>query len=182
MITRRSFAAFALAVTIAIPLVAHAKLAKTGDATGRFRASGPAGLSITGSTSDVAVSDDGAQVTVEVKLGALSTGIALRDKHTKNYLEVDTYPSAKLTVPRASLKFPDPGKEVSGDAKGSLTVHGQTKDVTFHYSAKKDGDTISVKGSVPININDYGIKTPSYLGVSVKPDITIETDFRAKDN
>ena len=182
MTTRRAFAAFALALTIAVPLVAHAKLTKTGDAVGRFKASGPAGLAINGTTTDVAVSDDGTQVTVEVKLGAIQTGITLRDGHTKKALEVDTYPSAKLTVPRASLKFPDAGKETSGDVKGNLTIHGQTKEVTFHYSAKKDGDTISVKGNAPIKIDDYGIKPPSYLGVSVKNDVIIETEFQAKDN
>ncbi len=181
MIARRLFVALALTLTFAVPVVADAKLAKTGTAAARFRASGPAGLSITGTTSDVSVNDDGTTVTVEVQLGAISTGISLRDKHAKNYMEVDTYPSAKLTVARSALKFPAAGADVSADVKGSLTVHGQTKDVTFHYTAKKDGDTISVKGSAPFNINDYGIKTPSYLGVSVKPDMTIETEFQAKD-
>jgi polyisoprenoid-binding protein YceI len=182
MMTRRLFATLALALTIAVPLVADAKLAKTGSAGARFKALGPAGLTVNGTTNDVSVADDGTSVTIEVQLGAIQTGISLRDKHTKNYLEVETYPSAKLKVARASLKFPEAGKEVSGDAKGSLTLHGQTKDVTFHYTAKKDGDTISVKGGTGLNINDYGIKTPSYLGVAVKPDITIETEFQAKDN
>ncbi len=178
----RSILAFAtLALALAIPGVADAKLAKTGNAKGAFHASGPAGLAINGTTSEVDVTDDGTTVSVVVKLGAISTGIGLRDKHTRNYLEADTYPTATLKVPRASLKFPAAGKESSGDAKGTMTIHGVTKDVTVHYSAKLDGDTFSVKGNVALNINDYGIKTPSYLGVAVKPDITVDTEFQAKD-
>jgi hypothetical protein len=31
-------------------------------------------------------------------------------------------------------------------------------------------------------MNDFGMKPPSYLGVSVKPDVGITTAFQAKDN
>ena len=180
--TSRMFASGALFAALTFSLVAAAKLNKTGGATAGFHASGPAGMSIDGRTSDVSVGDDGSSVTVVVKLASLDTGMGLRDKHTKEYLEVDTHPTAELKVARSALKFPAAGAESSGDAKGSLKIHGQTKDVTFHYSAKLDGDTYTVKGSAGVNINDFGIKTPSYLGVSVKPDITLNVNFSAKDN
>jgi polyisoprenoid-binding protein YceI len=179
---RNVFASVALATIVSVPFIADAKLAKTGDAVAHVNATGPAGLTITGTSTEVSVSDDGTTVTVDVKLGNITTGIKLRDKHTKNYLEVETYPSAKLTVPRASLKFPEAGKEVSADASGTLSLHGQTKDLKFHYTAKKDGDTITVHAlSAPLTLTDYGIKVPSYLGVTVKPDVTVDTDFQVKD-
>lgn len=180
--TSRLFASSALIAALTFSLVAAAKLSKTGAATAGFHASGPAGMSIDGTTSDVNVADDGSSVTVVVKLANLNTGMGLRDRHTKEYLEVDTYPTAELKVARSALKFPAAGAESSGDAKGSLKIHGQSKDVTFHYSAKLDGDTFDVKGSTKININDFGIKTPSYLGVSVKPDVGVDVHFQAKDN
>ncbi|APR84442.1 Putative secreted protein [Minicystis rosea] len=158
-------------------LVAAAKLSKTGDSSAGFKAAGPAGLNIEGKTSDMTVADDGTTVTITVPLGNLKTGIELRDKHTKDYLEVDKYPNAKLEVPRASLKF-----DGEGDAKGKLTIHGQTKDATFHYSAKKSGDAYDIKGSTKVNMNDYGIKTPTYMGVGVKPDVDVFANFQAKDN
>jgi polyisoprenoid-binding protein YceI len=171
---------FVFAATL--PLLAYAKLSKTGSATAGFKASGPGGLQINGTTSDLSVSDDGTTVSVEVKMTAISTGIALRDKHTRDYLDAATFPTAKLDVARASLKFPESGKETSGDATGKMTIHGVTKDAAFHYTAKKDGDTISVTASTPVNMNNYGVKTPSYLGVAVKPDITVTASFQAKDN
>jgi polyisoprenoid-binding protein YceI len=172
----------AMLALVSISAVAAAKLAKTGDSKAGFHASGPAGMSIDGTTSEMTVVDDGTTVTITVPLTNISTGMGLRDKHTKEYLEVQTYPTAELKVPRSALKFPAAGAESSGDAKGTMKIHGQTKDVTFRYTAKNAGDVLSVKGTTRININDFGIKTPSYLGVSVKPDVDVFSNFDAKDN
>jgi polyisoprenoid-binding protein YceI len=169
----------ALLAAITFSLVAAAKLSKTGDSSAGFRAAGPAGMNIEGKTSDMTVGDDGTTVTITVPLANVSTGLSLRDKHTKEYLETDKYPNATLAVARASLKLPGGGE---GDAPGKMTIHGTTKDVTFHYVANKSGDTLDVKGTTKVNMNDYGIKTPSYLGVSVKPDVDVFANFQAKDN
>jgi polyisoprenoid-binding protein YceI len=172
----------AVLAMVTFSLVAAAKLNKTGSSSTTFKAAGPAGLNIEGSTAEMSVADDGTTVTITVPLANVSTGIGLRDEHTKKALEVGTYPTTTLTVARSAIKFPAAGAESSGDAKGSLTLHGQTKDVTFHYTAKLDGDTLSVRGSTRVNVDDFGIKRPSYLGVTVKPEVDINTAFQAKDN
>lgn len=163
-------------------LVAAAKLSKTGSSTTTFHAAGPAGMNIDGSTSEMNVADDGSSVTITVPLANIKTGLELRDKHTKDAIEADKYPTVTLKVARSALKFPAAGAESSGDARGSMTLHGTTKDVTFHYSAKADGDTLTVKGNTTVNVDDFGVKRPSYLGVTVKPDVRIDTSFQAKDN
>jgi polyisoprenoid-binding protein YceI len=162
-------------------IVAAAKLSKTGASSTTFKAAGPAGLNIAGTTSDMSIADDGTTVTITVPLANLSTGIALRDKHTKDALEADKFPNVTLAVARAALKFPGDGADSSGDAKGAMTLHGTTKDVTFHYTAKRQGNTYSVTGNTTINVDDYGVKRPSYLGVTVKPDVGIDTSFQAND-
>lgn len=169
----------ALLALASFTLVAAAKLQKTGSSEAGFKAAGPAGLSIEGRTSDVAVADDGTTVTITVTLSSIKTGLDLRDKHTREHLETDKHPTAELKVPRASLKLPGGGE---GDAKGTMKIHGQTKDVTFHYVAKQSGDTYDVKGKTRVNINEYGIKTPTYMGVGVKPDVDVFANFQAKDN
>lgn len=172
----------ALLATVTFTLMAAAKLSKTGGSLAGFRASGPAGLNIEGTVADLTVADDGTTVTIIIPVQNLKTGIEVRDKHTKEHLETSTYSTAELRVPRSALKFPAAGTESSGDAKGTFKIHGQTKDATFHYSAKLDGDTYTVKGNTRINMNDYGMKTPSYLGVTVKPDVEVYANFQAKDN
>jgi polyisoprenoid-binding protein YceI len=169
----------ALLALVSFTLVAAAKLNKTGTSNTTFRVAGPAGLNIDAKTADMTIADDGTTVMITVPLKNLDTGIGLRNDHTKKALEVDSYPDAVLTVPRSALKLPGGGE---GDARGTLKLHGQSKDVTFHYAARLDGDTYNVNGSTTINMNDFGIKAPSYLGVTVKPDVAIASTFQAKDN
>jgi polyisoprenoid-binding protein YceI len=171
----------ALVAMVTFSLVAAAKLNKTGSSSTSFKAAGPAGLTIAGSTADMSVADDGTTVTITVPLANLSTGIGLRDDHTKKAIEVDKYPTTTLTVARSALKFPAAGADSSGDAQGSLTLHGQTKPITFHYKATNNG-TISVQGSATINVDDFGVNRPSYLGVTVKPNVDLNTSFQATDN
>lgn len=168
-------------VVLSIPLTADAKLDGASDSAVQFSAAGPAGMAIVGKTSDLKVSDDGQNVTISVGLSSLSTGIGLRDKHMKEkYLQVQTYPSAELSVSRGALKFPSSGP-ATGSAQGTMKIHGKTKGVTFNYTAKPDGGKISVSGTVHLNVADYGIEIPSYMGVTVKPDVDVSVQFSTKD-
>lgn len=172
----------ALWAAVGFPLVAMAKLSKTGASATSFGATGPGGLHIDGKTADLNLADDGTTITITVPLANLDTGIGLRNKHTGEALETSKYPSAELRVARSALKFPAAGAQSTGDAKGQLTIHGQTKEISFHYMATLDGGTLSIKGSAYINVTDFGVKPPSYAGVAIKPDITLSTSFQAKDN
>lgn len=143
-----------------------------------FMAPGPAGLKIEGATSAIQVTDDGTTLTIEVPLADLSTGIALRDHHMREkYLEVPKFPSAKLQVARGALKFPAAGAGAESDVAATLALHGQTRPVTVHYDAKGDGAGFSVRGHFHVNMNDYGITVPTYLGVTVKPDVDVSATF-----
>ena len=175
---------FVIAVaTLAFPLAADAKLARTGSPSVSFTAVGPAGLKIVGTTSDLDVVDDASSVTITVPLANLTTGIALRDRHMREkYLQVQNYPNATLKVDRASVKFPAPGAESSGDAQGTMAIHGKTHPVSFHYTAKKEGAGYAVSGSVHLDMKDYGIDVPSYLGVTVKPDVDVAVRFVANES
>ena len=172
----------ALLALVSFSLIAAAKLNRTGSANTTFKAAGPAGMNIEGSTADMSVVDDGSSIVITVPLANIKTGIDIRDKHTRDALETDKFPSVTLKVARGAIKFPAAGAESSGDAPGSMTLHGQSKDVTVHYTAKLDGDTYNVKGTTRVNVDDFGVKRPSYLGVTVKPDVDVSTSFQAKDN
>ncbi len=177
---RLAFATLLVASTVAI--TADAKLARTGTPQVSFHASGPAGMKIVGQTSDLDVDDQGAKIVVRVPLKNLSTGISMRDDHMKNkYLQVGTYPNAELTVDRSALHLPTGDGNASGDASGTMAIHGKTKNVNFHYTVAKSGSTLHVGGTTKVDIRDYGIDVPSYLGVTVKPDVDIEVQFNATE-
>ena len=46
-------------------------------------------------------------------------------------------------------------------ATGDLTLRGQTRSVTFDLTARRNGNTIEVNGSIPITWSDYNIPAPS---------------------
>jgi polyisoprenoid-binding protein YceI len=178
----RLIAVLTCASALSVALVADAALRKTGDAEVTFLAIGPAGMKIEGKTTELNASEDGANVKITVPLSNVATGIALRDRHLKEkYLQVSANPNAELVVPRASLSFPADGASASGRAKGKLTLHGVTKDADFTYESARKGDTYKVTGKVKINIKDYNIEVPSYLGVTVQPDVDVTAKFEVAD-
>jgi polyisoprenoid-binding protein YceI len=184
----RSFARHSVLATIGVvglawlaPRDASARLATSGEPSVSFTATGPAGMRFGGQSKDLTVQDDDTAIVVTVTLESFDTGITLRDKHMREkYLEVQKYPQAKLRVERSALTFPDPDGDASTDVRGQLDLHGQAHPITFHYTAKRGVD-YAVSGTMRINMKDYGIEVPSYLGVTVKPDVDIEVKFHVVD-
>ena len=153
---------------------ASATLASAGDSRIVFKATGPAGLSFEGKGRDVRLKEDGNNIVVSVKLDGLATGIDLRDRHMKEkYLETGKYPVAILEVDKAKLRFPE-GNAVNGTTEGKLTLHGVSKAVKVSYKADGDKNQAKVEGSMRINMKDFKIDVPSYLGVTVKPNVDVE--------
>src|SRR5579863_3203967 len=92
---------------VTLGAVAHATLSGATDSHVSFAASGPAGMSIEGTTSELTVADQGDNIVITVPLANLTTGISLRDRHMRDkYLEVQKFPTATLTVARSALKLP----------------------------------------------------------------------------
>jgi polyisoprenoid-binding protein YceI len=174
-----------LAVLVAastVALSADAKIARTGTPQVAFHASGPAGMRINGTTSELDVDDRGAKIVVRVPLRNLTTGISLRDHHMREkYLQVGSFPNAELTVDRGALHFPPGQGTVSGNASGSMAIHGHTKNVTFHYTIARAGNGLRVAGTTQVDIRDYGITIPTYLGITVKPNVDVEVQFTASE-
>jgi hypothetical protein len=172
----------AAAGVLGFSVAAHAKLSKVSGPDISFTLIGPAGMKIVGTGNELRVVDDGAAVKVTVPLANMKTGISVRDKHMhEKYLQTANFPSADLSVPRASLKSPAAGSNVAQDAAGTLTLHGKSKPVNFHYTSSREGTKFKVHGSMHLNMNDYGIEVPSYLGVTVKPDVDVIAQFEVAE-
>jgi len=160
---------------------ASASLSSAGDSRIVFKATGPAGLSFEGKGRDVRIKEDGNNIVVSVKLDGLATGIDLRDRHMKEkYLETGKYPVAILEVDKSKLRFPD-GAAVNGTTDGRLTLHGVSKAVKVSYKADGNKNQAKVEGSMRINMKDFKIEVPSYLGVTVKPNVDVEVKLGVVD-
>ena len=177
-----SIAAASFVAFVGLSDSAHAKLGSAAEPEVHFTAVGPAGMHIDGVGSELSVAEDGGAVRVVVPLANLKTGIELRDKHMReNYLETAAFPNAELVVPRAALKLPAGNDAVSAEAQGTMKIHGTARPAVFRYTVRRSGDAFGVAGSVSVNMNEFGIKVPSYLGVTVKPDVQITVRFTARD-
>jgi polyisoprenoid-binding protein YceI len=171
-------AALAALLTVA---AAEAKLARGGPASVTFTAAGPGGMKIVGTTTDLDVADDGQNVTISVPLANLTTGISLRDQHMKEkYLQVQSFPTATLRVARSAVQVA-PGATAEADIPGTMTIHGHDHPVTVHFKARSSGANVDVDGATHVNMKDYAIEVPSYLGVTVKPDVDLAVHFVAHD-
>ena len=106
---------------------------------------------------------------IAFSLTSLKTGIDLRDEHMKEkYLQVKKYPYAKLTINQLSLpaswSLKNP-KVSSLPFKAQLQLHGVTKDVTGSFVI--EDEKLKTNAEFEINLSDFGIEIPSYLGVKV---------------
>lgn len=164
-----------------VALTADAKLSSVGKGQVNFLAIGPAGLKINGHGSGLKASEEGGKLVVTAPVNNLKTGIGLRDDHLKNkYLKVHT--PAKLVVDKDKLKFPEDNKTVEGGTHGEFTLAGKTKKIPFSYKVKRTGSDYHVQGRATINIKDYGIEQPCYLGVCVDEEVKIAVKFKLRDS
>jgi hypothetical protein len=60
-----------------------------------------------------------------------------------------------------------------------LTVHGVTRSVSGSAEVRKAGSGVRVKASFPVNLPDYNIPEPRYLGVGVKNTVQVDVTFTA---
>jgi len=117
---------------------------------------------------------------VAVDLRTLDTGIGLRNEHLREtYLEVTKGPGFDMaTLSDIELKGVNPEvPEGKGSFTGVLKLHGVTKTVTGAVDVRQAGAALRVKASFPVNLTDYSIRTPRYLGVGVKDTVTVEVAF-----
>ena len=156
--------------------LAFAGYTQEGAGSATFDAKGTLGLKIHGTASKLTVTDDGKALSVTVKIADVDTDNSLRNKHLGEDMEAEKYPDITLTVPLENIKLDGS----SGTAKGTFSIHGQSKEVPFKYSTSVKDGVVSVDGSADLNLADFGVKIRSYLKVTVKPDITVGAKFNLK--
>jgi polyisoprenoid-binding protein YceI len=117
-----------------------------------------------------------------VDLRSVDTGIDLRNEHLREkYLEVDKgagYDQAvlsDLTLQGVTADTPA-GK---GSFTGSLMLHGVKKTVSGPVEIRQAGTGWRVRASFPVNLPDYNIDKPRYLGVGVRDTVQVSVTFTA---
>jgi polyisoprenoid-binding protein YceI len=112
-----------------------------------------------------------------VELMKLETGISLRDRHLRNnYLEVQK--GANFAVAKLENIKVDklPGKTTF---RGTLTLHGQQREVTGTADVVQDGKGYKLSATFPVRVSEFQIPEPTYLGVGVQDEVTVRVSLTA---
>ncbi|MDP3231350.1 MAG: YceI family protein [Myxococcales bacterium] len=179
-------AGLAIATTAELPVDAGRAVdpirtwAQQGAGTATFDGTGPAGLKVRG-VAPASVVDDGRALTVSLSILDIDTDNSVRNRHLKEDAQADVFPLVSLVVPLTELKtLSETAASTRGTATGTFALHGKSKAVTFTWSATCKAGVCAVTGSAPLSLTDFGIKVRSYLGVTVKPDLTVGASFTIK--
>jgi polyisoprenoid-binding protein YceI len=101
---------------------------------------------------------------VTVDMASVASGEGLRDSQFQGrIMQTSQFPTSSFALksPIDLGSVPADQAEITVKATGTLTLHGVAKDVTIDLSAKRNGATIEVLGTVPITFSDYNISNPS---------------------
>ena len=133
-----------------------------------------------------AVNNDGLSV-FETSTGRIAFTIPIKDfefakqlmqQHfNENYLESDKYPTS--TFSGEIQGYSDTAEKQELTARGELTIHGVTKEVTIEGEGKKTGEKILLEASFPVQLEDYNIKIPKVVMFNIAEvvDVTIKFEY-----
>ena len=125
------------------------------------------------------------EVTVDVDLATLDTGIGLRNRHMReNHLETDRYPQAVfrgariLTAEPAALA---PGGASEVVVAGELDLHGVVKPLTCRadLSLSRDG-VLTIVADFPVRLSDHAIPRPGFLTMKLADEQRISLRLEAR--
>jgi polyisoprenoid-binding protein YceI len=119
--------------------------------------------SVTGTLTVAATTVPSATFTADMT--TVSSDRSQRDNQFKGrVMNTSQYPTStfSLTTPIDLATIPGDLVQVKVSATGQLTLHGTTRSVTFPLTARRNGNTIEVNGTIPVKFADYNIPNPSF--------------------
>ena len=178
---RRQLSLFAFGLLLTTGGLVKAGINNPSGAAVLVSVQGSAGLRVEGVTHELLLTEREGDLVFRVPLAGLDTGIGLRNRHMRGYLDAAHFPDAELHVRRKGVAFPSPGKIAELDTRGTLTLHGVSRPCSIHYRVEQQQPgEYRVHGTTRIDIRDFGIEVPAW-GVRIDPNVGIQVDFSLRD-
>ena len=178
---RRRLSLFAFALLLTTGGLVRAGINSPSGADVRVSVQGTAGLHIEGVTHELLLTDREGDLVFRVPLAGLDTGIGLRNRHMRGYLDVAHFPEAELHVRKRGVAFPLSGKIAESDARGTLSLHGISRPCSIHYRVEQDRPgEYRVHGTIRIDMREFGIEVPAW-GVRIDPSVGVQVDFSVRE-
>ncbi len=106
---------------------------------------------------------------------------ALMEEHfNENYIESDDYPTATFKGKLVNFDKYDIKNEYI--IKGTLLLHGESKEIETKAIFNRDGDAISITSTFITKPEEFDIKIPSIVGNKIADEISVSFSFILKRN
>lgn len=110
---------------------------------------------------------------ITVDMTHLTSDSDVRDENVRRkILDTDKFPEAKFVVtePVDVSGVPDNGTVGNIELTGDMTIHGETQRVTGDFEVARSGDRLVVGGTIPINREEFGVKSPELVAAKIAED------------
>jgi hypothetical protein len=104
---------------------------------------------------------------------------ALMQEHfNENYVESDKYPKAtfKGKIEDFVTAYNSTSK-IEVKVKGTLTIHGKSKEVTIPATFLKTDNTVEMIGEFYVTLSDFDVKIPAVVAKNIAKKIKVSFDF-----
>ncbi|WP_342551613.1 YceI family protein [Paenibacillus sp. FSL R7-0652] len=128
--------------------------------------------------------DDPAKSQAEgkIEMNGIDSGNGQRDEHVKSadFFDMAQYPQAtfKATSFEGLPSEWTEGQTVDLKMKGTLTVKGVEKEVTFDAKAAYQNNQVLLSGTTMVTFEDFGMKNPHSVVLSTENDIQVRLELK----
>jgi polyisoprenoid-binding protein YceI len=115
-------------------------------------------------------------------LETLETGIRLRDNHLRErYLEVQSPENRQATLTDIQVEGLDLRRFAPGSYRfrARLRLRGHERDVAGKVEIRVDGRRLRADAVFPIQLSDFEIRRPTYLGIGISDELTVHVKLAA---
>ena len=118
---------------------------------------------------------------VEAPVASLSTRNSRRDGDLRSTMEVEKYPTMRFDLAGFTANTAAaPPEPVAGTLRGTLTIHGVTRDVAIPATLVAAADSIDATGAFPLDLADYHITGLTRLFGTLRMQRNIEVRFHVR--
>ncbi len=100
-------------------------------------------------------------------------------KKARKALKAKEFPTINFIGKRVDSLVND-GNKFTGIITGDLTVAGVTKTISFEFNGENKGKNIIIKAIPKLDMRDFGITPPKYLGKPIDPHVEVYVKMKYK--
>lgn len=112
---------------------------------------------------------------IDVSMSDLFSDNKKRDEHMQEALESSLFPKAIFDLKEVVAKGGD-----SYTLKGTMTLHGVSKPISFEGTISEEGNKVRIKAQSGIKMTDYGIKPIKMMFLTVRDQVDLSVDVLLK--